>query len=143
MKKALNTLVLCVSIFLMACSNSSVEVNPEAVVTADMKIDGMVCAMGCAKVIQDEVGIAEGVTLSKVDFATGTAHFEFDENIISEEEIIAKIEALAEGQYKVSEYDDSEEEGEETEDVEETTESFGVLPSFEIPNLFTYVVRSL
>ena len=58
-------------------------------------------------------------------------------------EIIAKIEALAEGQYKVSEYDDSGEEGEETEDVEETTESFGVLPSFEIPNLFTYVVRSL
>ena len=57
--------VICVS--LNSCSNSEgkastkKEINTENVVVAEYNVDGMVCAMGCAKTIQDELAAMNGV----------------------------------------------------------------------------------
>lgn len=128
-----------------------VEVAAENLMMADYKIDGMVCAMGCAKTIEDEIGGIEGVTASSVDFESGKAHFEFDISRISENDLIAKIESLADGQYKVAVWEDEVpiEEATETNETEEANEgeiaekvevSFSAI---EIPNLFTYLIKNL
>lgn len=128
----------------------SLEVSGENLTVADYAIEGMVCAMGCAATIEKEVVGMEGVVVSSVDYEAGKAHFEYDQAIVSEKEIIAKVESIADGQYKVVEWvekDDSDneevevEEGEDS-DSEETISEVS-LPSFEIPNLFTLLLDQI
>ena len=120
--------------------NENVEVSTENLTVADYTVEGMVCAMGCAGTIQEEVAGMTGVVVSTVDYEAGKAHFEFDEGIVSEKEIIAKIEGIADGQYKVSELSEvsAEEEMVEENNSEDLIEVS--LPSFEIPNLFTLLL---
>jgi len=122
---------------------ATTEVSADNLIAADYKIDGMVCAMGCAKTIEDEIGDIEGVSVSSVDFESGKAHFEFDESKVSEDAIVSKINSLADGQYKAGEWVEESEEEEEVEasEVEDQVEvSFS---SIEIPNLFTYLIKNL
>ncbi|MBL4594751.1 MAG: heavy-metal-associated domain-containing protein [Flavobacteriales bacterium] len=135
----------------------SIEVSTENLTIADYTIEGMVCAMGCAATIEKDVVGMTGVVVSEVNYETGKAHFEFDQAIVSENEIIAKIESIADGQYKVEEWSDennSEEELETVEDEVETVEDEIAesneetivevsLPSFEIPNLFTLLMDQI
>ena len=137
----------------VACSGSveneeaqAVEISAENVVVADYEVEGMVCAMGCAKTIQDEVGAMTGVTVSNVDFESGKAHFEYDKTQISEADLKAKIGSIADGQYKVGEWTEEEmiETGDDNEGTEEIVGNVEVaLPSFEMPNLFTYLFQNL
>ncbi|MCB9361599.1 MAG: heavy-metal-associated domain-containing protein [Flavobacteriales bacterium] len=133
-------------------ASEEVEVLQENVVVADYKIEGMVCAMGCAKTIEDEVASINGVTVSDVDYDLGKAHFEFDKTQTSEADIKAKIATIADGQYKVGEWVEEEVvESEETETLDESSEESETLSdkvevsfsNFEVPNLFTLLVKSL
>lgn len=127
-----------------------VEVSTENLTIADYAIDGMVCAMGCAATIEKDVVGMAGVVVSDVDYEIGKAHFEFDAAIITEKEIIAKIESIANGQYKVGEWieDNNTENDAETGEDEESGETKETitevsLPSFEIPNLFTLLMDQI
>jgi len=130
--------------------NASVEAAAGEIISVDYAIEGMVCAMGCAATIEKEIVGMAGVVVSDVDYEAGKAHFEFDESIVSEKEIIAKIESIADGQYKVGEWvekDNTEEaapaeEAEGSEGEEESIVEVS-LPSFEIPNLFTLLMDQI
>lgn len=151
--KNFNYLFLSSVLFVSACtsvdtSSEKTEIKAENIVVADFAIEGMVCAMGCAKTIEDEIGALNGVAVSTIDYESGKAHFEYDKTQLTEKELIAKIENLADSQYKVSEW---KEEAESTENVdqetsgtvEEKTKVKVALPSFQIPNLFTFLINQV
>lgn len=148
--------------FLIACGggnqpqeelteNPTAAVSAENLIMADYKIDGMVCAMGCAKTIQDEIGELDGVTTSKVDFESGKAHFEFDGSKVSENDLVAKIGSIADGQYQASPWKNEQSLEENTTEMEATKESSEEVTdhvdvsfsAIEIPNLFTYLIKNL
>lgn len=67
-----------------------------------LKVEGMVCAVGCARVIQEAIAAAEGVGECRVDFEQGRALVAYDSLQTSSAEIISVIEELADGQYSAS-----------------------------------------
>lgn len=161
--KNFNYLALSIILFVSACSSSDThtttektEIKAENVVVADFAIEGMVCAMGCAKTIEDEVLGMNGVTASSVDYETGKAHFEYDKTQLTEAELITKIESLADGQYQVKPWTEpTEEPANETTTESNTKESSNTsaeedktkvkvkIPSFQIPNLFTFLINQV
>lgn len=75
-------------------------VKPE---TASFKIEGMTCAMGCAKTIETKLSKMEGVQKATVDFDKKQATVEFDATIQNAEKLTKAVEATGDGQtYKVS-----------------------------------------
>ncbi|WP_037348889.1 heavy-metal-associated domain-containing protein [Sediminibacter sp. Hel_I_10] len=60
---------------------------------AEFKIEGMTCAMGCAKTIEKKMAKMDGVKSAKVDFERELAMVEYDEAVVtpnSLEEAVAK-----------------------------------------------------
>ena len=75
-------------------------VKPE---TASFKIEGMVCAIGCAKTIEKELSETNGVQKATVDFDKKEAVVSFDNSLQTPETLTKIVEATADGQtYKVS-----------------------------------------
>lgn len=71
--------------------------------TTSFTIEGMTCAIGCAKTIQDELSALDGVQKATVDFDKKLATVSFDAAKQSPEKIIKVVEATGDGQtYKVS-----------------------------------------
>jgi mercuric ion binding protein len=71
--------------------------------TASFKIEGMTCAMGCAKTIESKLAGLDGVTKASVDFEKKTATVEYDTAKQSPEKLVETVEAVADGKtYKVS-----------------------------------------
>ncbi len=52
-----------------------------------MNIEGMVCAVGCAAIIEKNLNQTEGIKEAKVDFETKKATLIFDANILSANEV--------------------------------------------------------
>ena len=74
-------------------------IQPE---TASFNIEGMTCAMGCAKTIEKELANLNGVQKATVDFDTKTATVEYDGTIQSTESLVKVVEATGDGTtYKV------------------------------------------
>ena len=72
--------------------------------TASFAIDGMTCAMGCAKTIENKLSNQEGVGKAVVDFETKIATVKFDTEKQSLESLTKTIEGVAGGDsYKVTE----------------------------------------
>lgn len=72
--------------------------------TASFTIDGMTCAMGCAKTIENKLAGQEGVGQAVVDFDTKIATVKFDTEKQSLESLTKTIEGVAGGDsYKVTE----------------------------------------
>ena len=72
--------------------------------TASFKVDGMTCAIGCAKTIESELSDLDGVQKATVDFDKKEAVVEFDATIQTPEKLTQLVEAVADGKtYKVSE----------------------------------------
>ena len=72
--------------------------------TASFTIDGMTCAMGCAKTIENKLAGQEGVGQAVVDFETKIATVKFDAEKKSLESLTKTIEGVAGGDsYKVTE----------------------------------------
>lgn len=81
-------------------SKKTIATKPE---TASFTIDGMSCAIGCAKTIEKKLSSTEGVQDAKVDFDKKEATVNFDAAIISPEKIQEIVEKTADGKtYKVS-----------------------------------------
>ncbi|MCB0448285.1 MAG: heavy-metal-associated domain-containing protein [Gelidibacter sp.] len=88
-------LVAVASLFIMACKNDSkpeiktveTEVTAEAhtldpnakYAKAEFSIEGMTCAMGCAKTIEKKIAKMDGVKSATVDFDKQLAMVEYDE----------------------------------------------------------------
>ncbi len=123
------------------------KIKAENIVVADFAIEGMVCAMGCAKTIEDEIAGMTGVASSSVNFETTKAHFEYDKTQLTEKEIITKIEGIADGQYKVSPWKEQVEpqktDTESTNSNDDKSKVSVELPSFQIPNLFTFLINQV
>ncbi|OIP51288.1 MAG: heavy metal transporter [Flavobacteriaceae bacterium CG_4_8_14_3_um_filter_34_10] len=66
--------------------------NPNAnYVTASFGVEGMKCAMGCAKVIEKNLFAMDGVKEAVVDFDTKTATVTYDEDIVNKESLTASV----------------------------------------------------
>lgn len=78
----------------------TVVAKPE---TASFKIDGMTCAMGCAKTIESKLSKMNGVQKATVDFDKKQATVEFDAAVVTPEKLTKTVEAIGDGEtYKVS-----------------------------------------
>ena len=63
-------------------------------------IDGMTCAMGCAKTIENKMAKMDGVKSAKVDFDKKMAKVEYDEAKVSPESLEKTVTSVADV-YKV------------------------------------------
>ncbi|MFV5700490.1 heavy-metal-associated domain-containing protein [Flavobacterium sp. XS2P12] len=71
--------------------------------TTSFKVEGMTCAIGCAKTIQEDLTGLEGVQKATVDFDTKLATVTFDKTVQTPEKLTTVVEAAADGKtYKVS-----------------------------------------
>lgn len=156
------------SIAFVACNSteqSKTEAKEEIVKTeilaenkteVKMEIEGMVCAMGCAKYIEDNVADLNGIVASKVDFESAVATFEFDKTAMSAEEIETFISEIHDGQYKAKillgqevETSTEEVEKEATEVKSKATEEESSISAvrekinFSFPELLTYFLKQL
>jgi mercuric ion binding protein len=72
--------------------------------TASFKIEGMTCAIGCAKTIQEELTDLDGVQTATVDFDKKLATVTFDKTVQTPESLTKVVQATGDGKtYKVSE----------------------------------------
>ena len=113
--KLLNNLVvvLFITTLLVSCAKSeNKKVDNREIATqeiaADLKkvsldIEGMTCEIGCARTIQSKLSKTNGVKLAEVNFSEKKGLVEYDANMITEKEIIAAVEKIADGDlYKVT-----------------------------------------
>ena len=71
--------------------------------TASFTIEGMTCAIGCAKTIQEELTALDGVQEAKVDFDKKLATVTFDKTVQTPESLTKIVQATGDGKtYKVS-----------------------------------------
>lgn len=71
--------------------------------TASFEIEGMTCAMGCAKTIEKELSNLDGVEKATVDFDKKLATVTFDKTIQNQENLTKVVQATGDGKtYKVS-----------------------------------------
>lgn len=71
--------------------------------TASFKIEGMTCAIGCAKTIQEELTALDGVQEAKVDFDKKLATVTFDKTVQTPESLTKVVQETGDGKtYKVS-----------------------------------------
>ena len=75
----------------------------ENVQTANFSVEGMVCAVGCAKTIQEELTELDGVQTATVDFDTKLATVTFDKTVQTPESLTKVVQATGDGKtYTVS-----------------------------------------
>lgn len=106
------------SIVMVGCKKETEAATPEAKVaatpvakkpiaaenlqTASMTIEGMTCAMGCAKTIEKKLAESEGVEKATVDFEKKLATISFDKTVQNPASLTKVIEGVADGKtYKV------------------------------------------
>jgi mercuric ion binding protein len=71
--------------------------------TASFKVEGMTCAIGCAKTIQEELTELDGVQTATVDFDKKLATVTFDKTVQNPESLTKVVQATGDGKtYKVS-----------------------------------------
>tara|TARA_B100001142_G_C14095395_1_gene563015 strand:- start:73 stop:567 length:495 start_codon:yes stop_codon:yes gene_type:complete len=99
--------VLAVVFSIVSCSETtaqSKEVVQEVVKTAKttMSIEGMTCAMGCARAIEVELKNIEGVENAIVDFESTTATVAYNSALTSETALIDFVNTYRSGAFKAS-----------------------------------------
>lgn len=65
--------------------------------TATFAVEGMTCAIGCAKTIQEDLTALDGVQDAKVDFDTKLATVTFDKTVQNPEKLTKTVESAADG----------------------------------------------
>lgn len=68
---------------------------------ATFQVEGMTCALGCAKMIESKLAGLDGVSEATVDFDTKTATVIFDDAKQNSESITNTVQKIANGIYKV------------------------------------------
>jgi len=158
-----------VSILAVGCSNNHLEENVqepiavsktvvkgvEAKATAKIGINGMSCEMMCGGAIKKCLKGIKGVKETIIHFdqneTVDVAEVDFDNNQVSEKELIAAIEMLNDGKYKVksvelviteTSYEKIEKEGENPELKKKPVEvSFFETSRFELPSIFSVAAK--
>lgn len=118
-KKSIVTLVLT-SVLFLGCKEKETEIVSKETAktvapkvkkeiaaanlqTASFSVEGMTCAVGCAKTIQEDLTELEGVQKATVDFDTKLATVTFDKTVQTPEKLTKVVESAADGKtYKVS-----------------------------------------
>lgn len=118
-KKSMLTVVLA-SVLFAGCKDKSNETDSKEISTTDIpqikkeiaaanlqtarfSVEGMTCAVGCAKTIQEDLTQLEGVQKATVDFETKIATVTFDKTVQNPKKLTTVVEASADGKtYKVS-----------------------------------------
>jgi periplasmic mercuric ion binding protein len=78
------------------------EISADAVIAkAEFTIEGMTCAMGCAKTIEKKLSSMEGVKSATVDFDKKLAMVEFDEATVTTSSLEETVQKAGEA-YSVS-----------------------------------------
>ena len=67
-----------------------------------MGIEGMTCAMGCARSIETELKNVNGVSSAVVDFESATASINFNPGLVSEAGLLAFVNDYKDGSYKAT-----------------------------------------
>ena len=125
------------------------EVLAENKVEVKMEVEGMTCAMGCAKSIEDKVGDLDGVVASSVNFEDKIATFEFDKTTTSPEKIQEFIGNIHDGQYSAKPVENEDANSEEKLDTDENTNKEKSVTSvserinISFPELFTYFIKRI
>ena len=84
-------------------ATAKTEIAAENLETANLTIDGMTCAVGCAKTIESKLAGTDGVSEAKVDFETKIATVKFDKTKQSIESLTKTVEKVGGGDlYKVT-----------------------------------------
>ena len=73
---------------------ANVQIEEVETVVMEMTIEGMVCAMGCAAVIEKKLNKTNGIAKATVDFATKKALVEFNRKTLNSSEIIDVVESV-------------------------------------------------
>jgi mercuric ion binding protein len=134
--------------------NEVAQIGDNTDYIASIEIDGMTCAMGCAKTIENKLKSMDGVTSATVDFEKTIASVGFDNNIVSADNFIAEIAAIHDGQYVVKsasvskpvkiegEVSTTIEETESAESNETVKEQIGFsYPSIKIPTIIDALMK--
>lgn len=118
-KKSMLTVVLA-SVLFTGCKDKLNETDSKEITTTDIpqikkkiaatnlqtdsfSVEGMTCAVGCAKTIQEDLTQLEGVQKATVDFETKIATVTFDKTVQNPEKLTTVVEAAADGKtYKVT-----------------------------------------
>ena len=110
------SLLFMAAAFMVSCKQTSNEQKENAAETtekvastevagtmqkATFQVEGMSCAVGCAKVIEGKLAKMDGMKSAKFDFDTKTATVEFDDAKQNPEAIKKMVEEIANGAYKV------------------------------------------
>jgi len=113
MKKTLFALSIGVSAVLMSGCGSDSATDSESTyidntssvfanTTADLGIEGMVCKQGCAGTIEQSLNSMTGIAACSVDFENNKATVDFDDKVITKDEMVEVIQNLSDGQFKVT-----------------------------------------
>ena len=99
--------LLAVVFSLASCSDTtaqSKEVTQEVVGNSEMTmtIEGMTCAMGCARAIEVELNNIDGVEGAKVDFKSANATLSYNGSLTSESSIVDFVNNYRNGTFKAS-----------------------------------------
>lgn len=87
---------------LETASKEHKAIAAENVQTASFEIEGMTCAMGCAKTIEKELSNLDGVEKATVDFDKKTATVVFDKTVQNQENLTKTVQGTGDGKtYKV------------------------------------------
>ena len=95
---------LAIILSVSSCSETtaqSTDVTQEVLKnsTMAMGIEGMTCAMGCARAIETELKNVDGVSNAVVDFESATASIEFNPGLVSEAVLLAFVNDFKDGSY--------------------------------------------
>lgn len=83
-------------------AQATAQLDPNAsYAKAEFSIDGMTCAMGCAKTIEKKIAKMEGVKSAKVDFDRRLAMVEYDAAKVTTNSLEATVSKVGE-MYKVN-----------------------------------------
>ena len=111
-----SVLTLLIAFSVIACKNANepevimvenetaevATANPDAhYAKAEFGIDGMTCAIGCAKSIERKLAKMDGVKSAKVDFDNRIAMVEYDEELVTPTSLEATVASVGED-YKVN-----------------------------------------
>lgn len=112
-----NILFICSLTLLVACGTENTESNTETASTTEtvvaehnatskFSIEGMTCEIGCVRTVQSRLAKMPGVLNINMDFdtarATNYSTVDFDKSIISDADMKAEIESIANGIYAVT-----------------------------------------
>ena len=94
-------IVLCFTITFTFAQDNAINNTNNKGTYLNLKVDGMHCAGGCARFVQNQLNNNDGIT-ALVDFKNSKALVEYDSDLFSEKEIIKLINGYQGGKFTAS-----------------------------------------